>query len=67
MVTQAGDLQAALRKTSIDGTVVNIEALTGAGRLDDARMLTEKLLAFDGSDATRAAIREHVARAGQPR
>jgi hypothetical protein len=50
----------------IGGALSNIEVLTGAGRLDDARILTEKLLGFDPSDATRAAIKEHVERAAQP-
>jgi tetratricopeptide (TPR) repeat protein len=66
MAKQTGALQAELRKTVIDGTVTNIEVLTGAGKLEDARMLTEKLLAFDASDSTRTAIKEHVERASQP-
>jgi RNA polymerase sigma factor (sigma-70 family) len=54
------------RAYTINGTLTNIEVLTGAGKLDDARMLTEKLLAFDSSDATRAAIKRHVERAAPP-
>jgi tetratricopeptide (TPR) repeat protein len=63
---QTDSLQAELRKSVINGTVTNIEVLTGAGKLEDARMLTEKLLAFDASDSTRTAIKEHLERAGAP-
>ena len=51
------------RNFAIDGALTNIEALTGAGKVDDARMLSEKLLGFDNSEATQAALRRHVARA----
>jgi RNA polymerase sigma factor (sigma-70 family) len=50
---------------AIMGALSNIEVLTGVGKLDEARVLTEKLLAYDGSDATRAAIKQHVERASQ--
>ena len=33
------DLQNEIRRAIVDGTVTNIEVLTGAGKLDDARML----------------------------
>jgi RNA polymerase sigma factor (sigma-70 family) len=49
----------------IKGTLTNIETLTGAGKLEDARVLTEKLLAYDSSEATRAAIKQHIERARQ--
>lgn len=42
------------------------EVLTGAGKTEEARLLTEKLIAFDGSDSLQALIYKHVARAGQP-
>lgn len=58
--------QAPMRTALVDGTVTNIEVLTGAGKAVEARMLTEKLLAFDGSDSTQALIKKHVERAGQP-
>ncbi|HVS50809.1 MAG TPA: sigma-70 family RNA polymerase sigma factor [Opitutaceae bacterium] len=48
---------------AIAGAVSNIEVLTGAGKLEEARALTGKLLSFDSSDATRAAIEQHVERA----
>eukprot|EP01031_Cornospumella_fuschlensis_P017768 gene17768-21735_t len=54
------------RNYVVKGTFSNIEVLTGAGRLDDARVLTAKLLAFEGSEATRAAIQHHVDRARLP-
>jgi hypothetical protein len=55
------------RRTVIDETLTNIEVLTGAGKLEEARMLTEKIFAFDGTDATRTALKQHVDRAQAPR
>lgn len=43
-----------------------VEALAGDGKVDDARTLGELILTLDGSDATRALLRQHTARAGQP-
>jgi hypothetical protein len=59
--------QAALKKAILDATLTNLEVLTGAGKTEDARTLTEKLLAFDSSDATRASLQQHVDRAQAPR
>ncbi len=50
----------------VKGALSNIEVLTGVGKLDDARILTAKLLAFDGSEATHVAIQKHVDRARPP-
>jgi hypothetical protein len=47
-------------------TVKNIEALAGAGDLEHARNLAERLLAYDPSESTRALIQKHAERAGQP-
>jgi thioredoxin-related protein len=41
-----------------------VEALAGAGDLEDARSLTKSILAFDKSDATLDILRQHLARAG---
>lgn len=60
-------LQAEIRKAILDATLTNIEVLTGAGKTEDARVLTEKLLAFDSSDATRASLQQHIDRAQAPR
>jgi RNA polymerase sigma factor (sigma-70 family) len=49
----------------INKAAVNIEVLTGSGQLREAQILTEKLLAFDGSEPTRALINQRVARANQ--
>ena len=43
----------------------DIEVLTGAGKAEEAKTLTEKLLALDGSEATRTALKQHIARATQ--
>jgi hypothetical protein len=44
----------------------NIEVLAGAGDLEHARDLAAKLLSFDGSDETKALLKQHVERAGHP-
>ncbi len=54
------------REFVVQGTLSHIEVLTGSGKLEEAAELTRKLLAFDGSDATRAALQRHVERARPP-
>ncbi len=54
------------RRSFIETTLVSIEILTGAGQADDARTFTEKLLAFDNSEATRAALQRAIERAQAP-
>jgi RNA polymerase sigma factor (sigma-70 family) len=54
------------RGFALKGALTNIEVLIGAGQLDDARTLIGKVLAFDHSEATRAAIRQRAERAGHP-
>jgi RNA polymerase sigma factor (sigma-70 family) len=44
----------------------NIEVLAGAGDLDHAKQLMQKVLAFDSSPETKALIQKHLARAGRP-
>jgi hypothetical protein len=44
----------------------NIEVLAGAGDLAHARDLAAKLLAFDGSDETKALLKQQIERAGHP-
>jgi len=63
---QTGQSLVNMRDYVIKGTLTNIEVLTGVGKLEEARVLTEKLLAYDGSEATRALIKQHVERASQP-
>lgn len=59
-------LQDRFRQSVVDAALANIEVLTGAGKTDDAHALTEKLLAFDPSEATRAALQRHLDRARLP-
>jgi hypothetical protein len=59
--------QPSIRKGLVDATVAHIEVLTGAGKLEEARTLTEKLFAFDNSEATRASLQRHIDRAQAPR
>lgn len=53
------------RSHVIEGVLSNIEVLSGLGKQEETKILTEKLLAFDSSEVTRVAIKEHIARAGQ--
>lgn len=55
---------AAYRQSVVRSTAKNIEVLIGAGHVDEAKELTGKLLAYDHSDATRATLQYHTARAG---
>lgn len=54
------------RRSWISTTATNIELLAGAGDLVHARDLAGRLLAADGSEATRALLQTHLERAGQP-
>lgn len=67
IANQDASRQDMFRRAIVDSTVTNIEVLTGAGKVEEARMLTEKLLAFDSSDATRAALQQHTDRAQAPK
>lgn len=44
----------------------NIEVLAGAGELEKARTLAERLISYDAADTTRALIQRHAERAGRP-
>lgn len=59
-------LGASQRTRTITATAEDIEVLAGAGQLDNARNLAERLLAYDNTPATRALIQQHAERAGQP-
>lgn len=56
----------ARRKSTVSEAVIGAEVLAGAGDLASARELATKLLAFDPSEETRALLRKHLERAGQP-
>lgn len=62
----AEPISQASRDYVVNSVAQSIEILAGAGDLAHARTLVERLLVFDGSDATRAKLRQQVARAGQP-
>lgn len=55
-----------VREALAQKVATNIEVLVGTGQHDEARALTNKLLAFDNSATTRALIDQHVARANEP-
>jgi TonB family protein len=54
-----------MREYLIDAAANELEALAGAGNLDDARDLLKALLDYDHSDGTLSAVRAHLGRAGQ--
>ena len=54
------------RSFAITSTAKSIEVLAGAGNLDQARTLAERLLGFDATAETRVLLQTHLARAGQP-
>lgn len=60
---QKPEIQPSMRKSLVNDTLTNIEVLTGAGQREEARLLTEKLLAFDNTETTQMRLKEHVARA----
>jgi thiol-disulfide isomerase/thioredoxin len=63
----AGDEAAASSmRFAITRSARTVECLAGAGRLEEARELAARILAFDGSDSTRETLRTHATRAGQP-
>jgi TonB family protein len=54
-----------IREYLVNSAANELEVLAGAGKLDDARDLLKSLLEYDHSDATVAAVQEHLKRAGQ--
>ncbi len=58
--------QVNVREALVQKIAIDIEVLTGTGQRDEARTLTNKLLAFDNSATTRVTIDQHIARANQP-
>lgn len=63
--TQPSERQGPIRQAIVDTALTYIEVLTGAGKQQEARMLTEKLLSYDSSETTRAALAQRVERAGR--
>ncbi len=47
-------------------TAKQVEALAGAGQLEQARELGERLIAFESTDETKQLLTKHATRAGQP-
>ncbi len=59
-------VRAAQRGIVIANAAKNIEVLAGAGALDQARALANKVLALDSSPTTNAILQQHLTRAGHP-
>jgi hypothetical protein len=54
------------RESAIKATLNNIEVLAGAGDIIHARMLAERLLAYDNTENTRTLLQQQATRAGRP-
>jgi RNA polymerase sigma factor (sigma-70 family) len=55
-----------LRNYTVTSTAKSIEVLAGAGDLTHAKTLAERLLAYDGSEETKAVLQKSLTRAGHP-
>jgi hypothetical protein len=53
-----------LKEFIVDSAAKELEALAGAGQLDDARGLLTSLLGYDRSEVTISVVRDHLERAG---
>jgi RNA polymerase sigma factor (sigma-70 family) len=65
-VGELGWLREVIRDNAIKSMAKNIEVLAGAGDAANARKLAERLLAYDGSEATKMLLQAHLQRAGHP-
>lgn len=54
-----------MKSYAMTSAAQDVEVLAGAGDLVHARELATRILALDGSEATRALLQAHLARAGQ--
>jgi RNA polymerase sigma factor (sigma-70 family) len=54
------------RNQLVESTTTNIEVLAGAGDLDQAKELAQRLLKYDSSAQTKAVLARHLSRAGRP-
>jgi len=63
-VTNPETIRSANRKFAITAAAKNVEVLAGAGELEHARALADRLLAYDNSESTKALLIQHVTRAG---
>jgi RNA polymerase sigma factor (sigma-70 family) len=59
-------LRQAQRDYAVTSAAKNIEVLAGSGDLEHAKSLVERLLAYDGSEETKAVLQKSLVRAGHP-
>jgi RNA polymerase sigma factor (sigma-70 family) len=59
-------LRQAQHDYAVTSAAKNIEVLAGAGDLEHAKSLVERLLAYDGSEATKTVLQKSLVRAGHP-
>lgn len=59
-------LQKMIRANWLESLASGLEALVGAGRLDDARTLVKKALVIDPSKETQMILDKHIQRSGKP-
>jgi RNA polymerase sigma factor (sigma-70 family) len=59
-------LRQAQRRFAVTTTARSVEVLAGGGRMEEARALAGRLLAWEPTAETRALLQTHAERAGQP-
>lgn len=64
-ISKRDEVMKSNREYAVNMAANNIEVLAGAGDLENARKLAEKLLAYDGSEQTKALLKVRLLRAGQ--
>jgi len=65
-VPNAAAIRQKLRTLAVKETAKDIEVLAGAGDLDHARALIDRILAFNNSAEAKAILQTHLTRAGHP-
>jgi hypothetical protein len=65
-ITNPEQRRQAQRNYAVTSAAKNIEVLAGAGDLAHAKSFVERLLAYDGSEETKAVLQKSLVRAGHP-
>jgi bacterioferritin (cytochrome b1) len=55
-----------MRKFAVTTGATNVEVLAGAGEVEKARELAQRILLLDGSPGAQSLLRQHLDRAGRP-
>lgn len=60
------EMRGRMRENALNSAMTDLEVLVGAGELNQARAMRERILSFDSSDETKAKISEVLKQTGQP-